>query len=238
MFIRYVNDFKAYCKDVKVYVQKETYDLIKPNFDIEMYHEDTVKDAEYDYFIPFIDMFYIMGFNPDIPYKEGYIKIPNGNNPLIHNNDKFKIGISFEGNPDSLTSSRDIPLEKLYPLLDIPNVEVYSFQKGDVYHQLDKADKRIIKLGDSFNDWNDTAIAMGKMDLMISTDNGILNLAGALGINTYGIFNRYVDFRWFDLSDDVTWYKIKPYQCTIPNGWDDVVKRIVDDVKYNRLEGD
>ena len=33
--------------------------------------------------------------------------------------------------------------------------------------------------------------------IMVTTDNGVMNLAGALGIKTFGIFNRIVEWRCF-----------------------------------------
>ena len=71
------------------------------------------------------------------------------------------------------------------------------------------------------------------MDLVISTDNVILNLAGALGVKTYGVFNKFTEYRWFDLSgEDVKWYKsVKPYQAKDMNIWKDVIGTIKKDIK-------
>ena len=52
------------------------------------------------------------------------------------------------------------------------------------------------------------------MDVVLSTDNVILNLAGSLGVKTLGLFTKYPNFRWFKLSgNDVGWYKsVRPVQ--------------------------
>ena len=69
--------------------------------------------------------------------------------------------------------------------------------------------------------------------MVISTDNVILNLAGALGVNTLGLFNKYPNYRWFDLTgEDVVWYKsVKPLQCQVENDWTSLMKQVEDIVK-------
>ena len=71
------------------------------------------------------------------------------------------------------------------------------------------------------------------MDLVITTDNVILNLAGALGVKTFGLFNRFTEYRWFNLKgDDVVWYKsVKPYQAEYMDVWENVISKVISDIK-------
>ena len=50
----------------------------------------------------------------------------------INDNDKIKIGICYEGTLASKETDRDIPLSYLYPLMKLPDVEVYSFQSASL----------------------------------------------------------------------------------------------------------
>lgn len=229
MFIRFVEYIKPLCKQLKVLVQPELYELIKYSYDYDLYTDKDIPTLEYDYFIPMIDTLSFIDLDLDnIPYKDGYLKCP-GQHILTK---KRKIGISFEGHKTGKSLCRDIPLEKLYPIMRLPNVQVYSLQKDDLENQLDKVpeDCNLIELGSTFNNWMDAALAIEDMDLIISTDNAVLNLAGALGKKTFAIFNEYPDFRWFDLSEDLKWYSIKPYQCKTFNDWDGVVENIIKDL--------
>ena len=61
---------------------------------------------------------------------------------------------------------------------------------------------KIIDLSDNWKDFENTAITVESLDLIVSSDNGILNLAGALGKKTFRIFNSFTDYRWFDVKDD------------------------------------
>ena len=98
-----------------------------------------------------------------IPKTEGYLKVPSDKveeykKKFIHRNNKFKIGIAYEGTLSSKETDRDIPLPYLYPLMQLPNVEVYSFQVDDLTKQMDAVPQGydFIRLGGTFKDWEDT----------------------------------------------------------------------------------
>jgi ADP-heptose:LPS heptosyltransferase len=188
-----------------------------------------------------MDLPIICETRPDtIPRAEGYLsvskpKINAYRKEHINNNDKLKIGIAFEGTLASKETDRDIPLEFLYPLMQMPEVEVYSFQVDDLTRQMDRIpdDCNLIRLGKTFKNWEDTACAMNCMDLMVTTDNGVMNLAGALGIKTFGLFNTITEWRWFKTQgEDIAWYKsIKPFQCPTSKAWDVVMNQVVEEVQ-------
>ena len=229
MYIRFVKELK--CKKLLVLVQKETKSLIKQSYDFDVYSEEDIPNLEYDYFIPMMDLPLVLCLDADnIPYSEGYLKVKDR---FDLKSDKFKIGICYSGDKDSYKVGRDVPIEKFFPIFDL-DVEIYSFQKGDAEKQLEKIPEKynVINLADTFNDWEDTASAMKQMDLMITSDCGILNLAGALGIKTFGLFNKFVECRWFQLTDNVAWYKsVKPFQCTEYNGWEEVIQKVIEEIK-------
>ena len=76
------------------------------------------------------------------------------------------------------------------------------------------------------------------MDIVISTDNVILNLAGALGVKTFGMFNKHTNFRWYKTTgSNVGWYdSVIPFQVEENNCWSDVFSSIVNELsKYTAL---
>ena len=229
MFIRFIREMKSLCKEVKLLVQEELYDLIKYNYsDFEIYKPSDIDKIEYDYFIPMLDIPLFINLTPDnIPYKEGYLKV-DGSFPI--KSDKFKIGISFEGSLNAIRTGRDMPLKMFEPLMNLPNVELYSFQVDDKDNQMAEYPE-IIQLRDRFHSFSDTARALKEMDLVITTDNCILNLACALGLKTFGLFNEYQEFRWFDLSEDMGWYNQHAFQCEKFNKWETVMDKVAEEVK-------
>ena len=247
MFARFIDEMKKHCKEVLLVVQTSLIQLMKDSkLGVEIYSEADIPNLQYDYWVPMMDLPIICETTPDnIPKPEGFLKVPKQKvnaykQKHIIDNDKIKIGIAYEGTMASKETNRDIPLEYLYPLMELPDVDVYSFQVDDLTRQMDRIPQtaKLIRLGKTFNDWEDTACAMNCMDVMVTTDNGVMNLAGALGIKTFGIFNRVTEWRWFSTDgDDIVWYKsIKPFQCPTSDDWDTPVNAIMKEIDKMRCK--
>ena len=212
----------------------------------EIYSEADIPNIQYDYWIAMMDLPIVCETQVrTIPKAQGYLKVPKTKinafkKEHINDNDKLKIGIAFEGTAASKETDRDIPLSYLYPLMKLPDVEVYSFQVDDISRQMDKVpkDANLIRLGKTFKNWEDTACAMNCMDLMVTTDNGVMNLAGALGIKTFGLFNRIVEWRWYKVQgEDIGWYKsIKPFQAPTAGAWEIPVAKVMEEVEKLRCK--
>ncbi len=247
MFARFIDDLKTRCKEVILVVQDSLIPLMKDSkLGVEVYSESDVPNLKYDYWIPMMDLPIVCETTPDnIPRAEGFLKVPKAKinaykKQYINDNDKLKIGIAYEGTMASKETNRDIPLSYLYPLMKLKDVEVYSFQVDDLTRQMDMIpqDAQLFRLGKTFKDWEDTACAMNCMDLMVTTDNGVMNLAGALGIKTFGIFNKVTEWRWFKTDgDDIAWYKsIRPFQCPTSDDWDTPIAQIMEEVDKMRCK--
>ena len=242
MFARFLDELKKRCAKVSLVVQNGLISLFEgSNLGVDIYKEADIPNISYDYYIPMMDLPIICETTPNsIPRAEGYLKVTKSKinaykKKHINDNDKLKIGIAFEGTLASKETDRDIPLHFLYPLMQMPEVEVYSFQVDDLTRQMDRIPENceLIRLGKTFSNWEDTACAMNCMDLMVTTDNGVMNLAGALGVKTFGLFNTITEWRWFKTEgDDIAWYKsIKPFQCPTSKAWDVPMKKIVEEVE-------
>lgn len=242
MFVRFVKELQDKCVKVSVVVQNGLVDLFKNSkLGVDIYSENELANINYDYYIPMMDLPIVCETKPDtIPLAGGYLKVSKTKvnsyrKKYINDNEKLKIGIAFEGTAALKETDRDIPLEFLYPLMQMSEVEVYSFQVDDLSRQMDRIPEgtELIRLGATFKNWEDTACAMNCMDLMVTTDNGVMNLAGALGVKTFGLFNTITEWRWFQTSgDDIAWYKsIKPFQCPTSKAWDIPVGQVIEEVK-------
>ena len=242
MFARFLDELKEKCAKVSLVVQNGLISLFESSkLGVDIYREDQLKEINYDYYIPMMDLPIICETRPDtIPKAEGYLKVSKAKinaykKAHINDNEKLKIGIAFEGTLASKETDRDIPLEFLYPLMMMPEVEVYSFQVDDLTRQMDRIppEAQLIRLGATFKNWEDTACAMNCMDLMVTTDNGVMNLAGALGVKTFGLFNTITEWRWFKTQgNDIAWYKsIRPFQCPTSKAWDVPVGEVIKEIE-------
>lgn len=247
MFVRFLDELKKRCKEVSLVVQNSLVSLFNDSkLGVNVYTEDEIPTINYDYWIPMMDLPIVCETQPDtIPKASGYLRVPKSKinaykKEHINDNDKIKIGIAYEGTLASKETDRDIQLSYLYPLMRLPDVEVYSFQVDDLTRQMDRIpeDTQLIRLGKTFKNWEDTACAMNCMDLMVTTDNGVMNLAGALGIKTFGIFNKIVEWRWFKTEgNDIAWYKsIKPFQCPTSGEWNTPVNQILEEIDKMRCK--
>ena len=233
MYCRFVPMLKKFAKRVVFVVQESLCDLLKASpivsDGIEIYPDNVdLKELDYDVHMALIDAPYVLGIgSDDIPYAKGYLEV----NPKlveeygsknIKKSENFKVGIAYQGSKTANYSGRDIELSKLQNILKIDGVDFYSFTISE------EESESFISLGKTFGNFTDTACALKNMDLVVSTDNVILNLAGAMGIKTFGLFNKYPNFRWFRLTgEDVGWYKsVKPYQTEDNDYWTDIILKV------------
>jgi len=242
MFVRFIKQLKKLCAKVSLIVQDGLIKLFETsNLGVDIYRESDINKIHYDYYIPMMDLPIVCETNADnIPGSEGYLKvspeaIENYKDRYIDDTDKLKIGIAYEGTLASKETDRDIPLSYLYPLMQMDGVEVYSFQVDDLTRQMDRVPPgcSFTRLGGTFKNWEDTAAAMMNMDLIVTTDNGVMNLAGALGVKTFGLFNKITEWRWFKVTgDDIAWYKsIKPFQAPTSKAWDVPINAVIAEIE-------
>ena len=240
MFVRFLKDLKDY--NITLTLQDGLIDLFKDSgINVPIKKLKDVNITDYDIIIPMMDLPLVCNLKADnIPYAEGYLNVPEDKikeykKKYIKRNKKFKVGFAFEGSQASLETKRDIPVELFYPLMKMKDVDMYCFQVGDIYEQLNKVPRtcKFIRLADTFKNWEDTACALKNMDLIITSDNGVMNLAGALGAKTFGVFNSMTEWRWIKTQgDDIAWYKsVKPFQCPSTNDWASAMEEVTEEVK-------
>ena len=84
-----------------------------------------------------------------------------------------------------------------------------------------------------FNDFNQTAAAIENCDIILTTDNVIMNLSGALGKKTLALFNWYYDWRWFDIKGENITYltSVKPFVNDKMNNWDYSINAAVAEIR-------
>jgi hypothetical protein len=144
----------------------------------------------------------------------------------------LRVGISWQGNPRVRTDrQRSIPLTHFLPLLDVPGVRFFSFQRGAGREQLASTRGAIVDLADRINDLQDTAAIMRNLDLVIVSDSAPAHLAGALGVPTWVALAQAADWRWLLERSDSPWYPtMRLYRQTQHGQWNDVFARIAADL--------
>ena len=103
---------------------------------------------------------------------------------------------------------RSILLKNIIPITRIEGVTYFSLQKdlrrGD--DQILNELPQVIRLDKRINDFQDTAEIMMSLDLVISIDSSVVNLAGALGRPVWVLLPYVSDWRWLLDSGHTPWY--------------------------------
>jgi hypothetical protein len=169
----------------------------------------------------------------------------------LSNGSRKKVGIAWAGDPrHGNDHARSFPLshflrisrgsEKSPP---VQGVQLFSFQVGGAVKQLEKfevdPEQEVVDLGSEFKNFDDTASAMGRMDLVITCDTAIAHLAGCVGIPTWVLVPNPPEWRWLREGTSTVWYdSAKVYRQKNPRNWDQVFDEVVEDLHRFVKEND
>lgn len=219
MYCRFVPMMKNLAKQVIFVVQDSLYDLIKNSKIISdgvmVVPECQSENLEYDLHMALLDTPFVLKISAqNLPICEKYLEVEDDKvkvyaDKYLNKSNRIKVGICLHGNKSANYKGRDLELSKMQELFNLKDVEFYLLTEDK-----ETEIQNLIPLGETFDSFTDTACAVKNMDVVLSTDNVILNLAGSLGVKTLGLFTKYPNFRWFKLSgNDVGWYKsVRPVQ--------------------------
>lgn len=219
MYCRFVPMMKNLAKQVIFVVQDSLYDLIKNSKIISdgvmVVSECQSENLEYDLHMALLDTPFVLKISAqNLPLCEKYLEVEDDKvkvyaDKYLNKSNRIKVGICLHGNKNANYKGRDLELSKMQELFNLKDVEFYLLTEDK-----ETEIQNLIPLGETFETFTDTACAVKNMDVVLSTDNVILNLAGSLGVKTLGLFTKYPNFRWFKLSgNDVGWYKsVRPVQ--------------------------
>lgn len=240
MFYRYLPILTSICKKVIIKPQRELAPLFRENsYGAEVLEIfDFEKEINFDYHIPFLSVPLVLGLKGEeiFTHHEGYLK-PNPAKVNYYkekycNNDKFKIGIKWQGNTHYDTE-RVLNVEDFFPLFEIPNTQFYSFQTFEGSEEIEKIQKEhsIINLGSTFSNFSDTAGAIENMDLIISNDTSLVHLAGAMSKPCFVLLPYIYNWRWHTDLSHCDWYdSVKIYRQSNHGDWHGVFESVKADL--------
>lgn len=176
----------------------------------------------------------------NIPLSSGYL-MPNKSKVKKYkskyfNNKKFKLGIVWRGTLDPYIE-KVLSLKNFTKFLNVPNVEVYSFQVNLTDEEICELKKNNIhNLESTFKDFSDTAAAIENLDLLISVDTSVAHLAGAMNKPVWVLLPYIPEWRWFLDSEKSPWYdSAKLYRQDELRNWENVFPRVLKDLEASVL---
>lgn len=223
-FIRYIPFLKEH--NIKVAASAKLIDLFRKNYPatefIELHNVNPETQS-----VRLCDLPYVLNMDFDnIPFAEGYLDIE----PADIKNEKLKVGLCWEAGSAAIRNmiNRTINIWCFEPLLNMKNIQIYSFQYKDSQKGNERYADKMINLAKDFMDFSDTARALKAMDVVITVDTSVAHLAGAMGVKTYLLLPYSPDWRWFD-SDKITpWYSsIQIFKQIDRMSWEKQINQIV-----------
>jgi hypothetical protein len=166
----------------------------------------------------------------DIPYIDADPGLIDQWRIRLDDDHKCKIGIVWAGNLNHKNDhSRSCSLSDFATLAGIPELSIYSLQKGPASVEVNKwpGGEKIIKLDSEIHDFADTAAIIANLDLVISIDTVVAHLAGAMGKPVWTLLPFVPDWRWLLNRNDSPWYpSMRLFRQTRANDWAGVFKRL------------
>lgn len=201
-FIRYLPFLEN--RKVSVACSKSLRDLFKNNYpNVDFIDYTQIDPNTQALFIT--DLAYILNKDfENIPFAEGYLK--SEVSKIL--SDKKKVGLCWEAGSAGIRTmiNRTINIKCFEPILNLHNIQIYSFQVRDTLRGNEKY-PQMINLAKDFKDFSDTAKALMAMDVLITVDTSVAHLAGALGVKTFLLLPYATDWRWFQDTKTTLWYK-------------------------------
>lgn len=136
---------------------------------------------------------------------------------------RARVGLVWAGSQAPyLNRHRDMPLEALLPLADLP-VDFVCLQ-----HEMNEDDAALwpsfAGVRPELRDFSDTAAIIAQLDLVISVDTAVAHLAGALNKPCCLLLRRSSEWRWQLHRSDTAWYRGTSVLRQSQQGdWTDVV---------------
>lgn len=244
-FCRYIKLLANLGAKVIFEVQKPLVNVLK---NLEGVHAITTQETplpEFDFHCPLLSLplaFKTLANN--IPNQTSYIqadpkKVSTWKEQLGTKNN-IRVGLVWSGGfrPDQpelweVNKRRNLPVE-LLKLLNIPNIDFYSLQKGEPaeseFKKIDQASwggPLIHNYVEQLTDFSDTAALITNLDLVIAVDTSTAHMAAAMGKEVW-LLNRYdTCWRWFIDRTDSPWYPtIQIFRQPSPGDWLSVMNEV------------
>ena len=198
------------------------------------------------HYLPLMGMMRKVGFfgYDKVPYPEGWLTVLPGSKvpeDVLGSDEKIRVGISWAGSKFHKNDRyRTIGWESfrnnlLLPLKEDPSVEFYSFQVGERARDIDDTPGLVTDLTPHLKDFNDTAYAATKMDLMICVDTATVHAAAALKDSppVWVLIPAAPDWRWLLHGHETPWYKrVTLFREDKAGDWPSVLLQVQDNFKY------
>lgn len=147
-----------------------------------------------------------------------------------------RVGISWRGGKDFVEQTiRSVPLDLWQDLFQLKNVLFINLQYGDHEDEITafntQGSHKLLTLEgiDALHELDNFAALICNLDLVISTDNSTVHLAGALGTPTWVLLAAGANWRWMEEGRQSLWYpsvRLFRSKAGALHDWDSVLHNV------------
>jgi Flp pilus assembly protein TadD len=236
-FIRYLPMVKARGGKILFETRKSMITLLKdfPGIDsIVQRSESACAESNFDLYIPLLSLPLIFKTTlQTIPQTIPYIVADKAKvdhwRRRIHSQG-LRIGLAWAGNPTHhRDKERSLPVGALMPLMEIPNLKLYSLQEKFLPDPSQVLPEKLVidNLGVELKDFADIAAAIASLDLVIAVDTAVVHLAGAMGKTVWTLLSYAADWRWGMKTNHSPWYpSMTLFRQKTAGDWKGVIDRV------------
>ena len=229
--VRYAALAAERCKAVVVECQAQLKRLLAATPGVSSVHAPGEPPPRFDAHLPMMSLPGVFGTTlQTVPWSGPYVLAPAGARQALISSPGPNIGLVWAGEPrQGDDRKRSLTLERLAPLADTPGATFYSLQKGAGAAQAATPPQglRFVDLAPHLHDFADTAACIAQLDLVITVDTSVANLAGAMGAPTWVLLSTVPDWRYQLEGDTTPWYPtMRLFRQARDGDWPGVVARV------------
>lgn len=247
-FIRYAQLLKECGATVLLELQPELVKLLSRCTDIDQIIPQGKPLPPSDAYIPLMSLPLLCNTTvatipAPIPYLHADPSLVDYWHKKLSHDTNFKVGLCWKSSTScpiellkQIFAGRSLNPKKFAPLATLTGISFYSLQKN-TNEQLDEFDDTftIHNLGPTIDKLNgafmDTAAIMQHLDLVITVDTSVAQLAGGLGVPVWLLLSHPADWRWMERDTDSPWYPtMRLFRQKISGDWDSVIQELVSEL--------
>jgi tetratricopeptide (TPR) repeat protein len=165
-----------------------------------------------------------------VPYVIGDARLVNVGRERLGSSRKPRIGLVWAGAPSRPNSpTRNATLAAFEPLGRVGDARFISLQLGPQVDELlaPPPGLAIETCLDAHSTIDETVALMHELDLVITVDTMIANLAGALGLSAWVVLSYAPDWRWLSEGETTPWYPtLRLFRQARPRDWRELLQRV------------
>ena len=180
------------------------------------------------------------GTRAAFPSRDGYLVADMGRGESwrkkLASGPVLRVGIAWQGGTlHSRKFTRSTVLSQWLHLLRSEGAAFYALQYGDIAGELEElrvqSGVSVTHIGGAADDIDELAAIISALDLVISIDNTVAHLAGALGKPVWTLLSCSPEWRYPRQGDVMPWYpSLRPYRRGYGEGWEPVFERVTKDL--------